>query len=103
MPTTFKDLFQWIWRSSKRIVVFVIGAALVVAGLVMLVFPGPGLLVIVAGLAVLATEFAWAKVALDKTKEKASQAGGVAKKGLGRLRGRKPALDAETDQPPPST
>ena len=65
-------------------------------------FPGPGLLVIVAGLAVLATEFAWAKVALDKTKEKASQAGSVAKKGLGRLRGRKPSR-TRPDQPPPST
>lgn len=36
------------------------GLAVVVAGIVMLVFPGPGWVVIFLGLAILATEFAWA-------------------------------------------
>lgn len=98
MTTRFSDLLKWIWRSSKRIVVFVVGVTLLAAGLAMMVLPGPGLLVIVAGLAVLATEFVWAKVALDKTKERAAQAGNLAKQGIGRLR-RKPAQTP----PPPST
>jgi hypothetical protein len=46
--------------------------------------------VIILGLVVLATEFAWAEVMLDKAKETAKQAGGAAKKGLSRFRRQKP-------------
>ncbi|MDF5755734.1 TIGR02611 family protein [Spongiactinospora sp. TRM90649] len=45
---------------ALKIVVGVIGAALVIGGLIMVPFPGPGWLVVFAGFAVLATEFAWA-------------------------------------------
>jgi uncharacterized protein (TIGR02611 family) len=69
-----RELLRVIARSGKRIAVFVIGAALVVGGIALLVLPGPGLLVIIAGLAVLATEFAWAEHLLDQAKEKATQA-----------------------------
>ncbi len=68
------QLLQVIFRNGKRIAVFVLGNLLLVAGVVMLVVPGPGLLVIIAGLAVLATEFTWAEHLLDTAKEKASQA-----------------------------
>ncbi|WP_245647164.1 TIGR02611 family protein [Microtetraspora niveoalba] len=47
-------------RLTLKIIVGVLGAALVVTGLIMVPFPGPGWLVVFAGLAVLATEFAWA-------------------------------------------
>ena len=45
----------------KRVVVGIIGGTVVLIGIAMLVFPGPGLIVIPAGLAILATEFVWAK------------------------------------------
>ena len=80
---SFSELLRFIGRSSKRIAVLVVGMALVVGGLAMLVLPGPGILVVIAGLAVLATEFAWAEHLLDKAKETA----GKAKEGIGsRLR-----------------
>ncbi|WP_081844378.1 PGPGW domain-containing protein [Cellulomonas sp. URHE0023] len=44
------------------------GGVLVLAGLAMLVLPGPGIVVILAGLAVLASEFVWARRILDRTK-----------------------------------
>jgi uncharacterized protein (TIGR02611 family) len=69
-----RAVIVWIGRSSKRIAVTVVGFTLVLAGLAMLVLPGPGLLVIVAGFAVLATEYAWARRALDETKRRARQA-----------------------------
>ncbi|MER7134244.1 TIGR02611 family protein [Streptosporangium saharense] len=47
-------------RLTLKIVIGVIGSVLVVAGLIMVPFPGPGWLVVFAGLAVLATEFHWA-------------------------------------------
>ena len=52
--------------ARSAIVVLVVGVALLAVGLVMLVVPGPGILLIVAGLAVLATEFAWAEAMLDR-------------------------------------
>lgn len=89
-----KEWIRFILKSTKRIAVLVIGLALVAGGVALLVLPGPGLLIIIAGLAVLATEFAWAEVMLDKAKEQAAKAGGAAKKGLGRLRRRKAEPDA---------
>ena len=53
-----------------------LGFTVVGAGLALLVLPGPGVIVIIVGLAILATEFAWAERALDKTLGKASQAAG---------------------------
>jgi uncharacterized protein (TIGR02611 family) len=83
------SVLQFIWRSTKRIVVVVVGAALLLGGLVMLVTPGPGLLLIIAGLAVLATEFVWAEHMLDKAK---SRAASTAKRVRGRAR-RRPSGD----------
>ncbi|NYH90616.1 TIGR02611 family protein [Actinopolymorpha rutila] len=59
------------WRGG----VFVVGVLLIVAGLVMFVAPGPGWLTVILGLAVLATEFAWAHRTLEWSKDKARAAG----------------------------
>src|SRR3712207_9191510 len=45
------------------------GATVVLAGLAMVVFPGPALLVIPAGLAMLSLEFCWAQRLLDRALE----------------------------------
>src|SRR5215468_10502274 len=47
-------------RLAYRIGVGVLGGLVLVAGILMIPYPGPGWLVVFAGLAVLATEFAWA-------------------------------------------
>ena len=72
---SFSTLMRFIWRSSKRAAVFVVGVVLLGVGLVMFVTPGPGIVLVVAGLAVLATEFAWAEHLLDKAKQQAARAG----------------------------
>lgn len=64
-------VLKFAGRSAKRVAVFIVGAALVLAGLVMMVTPGPGLVLIVIGLAVLATEFAWAAALRDKARDQA--------------------------------
>jgi uncharacterized protein (TIGR02611 family) len=51
-----------------RILVGVIGGLVTVLGAIALVAPGPGWLIIFAGLGILASEFAWADKALIKTK-----------------------------------
>jgi len=50
---------------GARVVSIALGAALVVAGTIMLVIPGPGILVIALGGAFLAQEFLWLAKALD--------------------------------------
>lgn len=64
----------WVGRSSKRIAVSLVGALLLLAGVVMMVTPGPGGLAVIAGLAVLASEYAWARRALDSAKRRADRA-----------------------------
>jgi len=85
-----REQFDFILRSTKRVVVLVVGLALVAAGIAMLVFPGPGLLVIIAGLAVLATEFAWAERMLDQAKSQAKKATAAAKRSFFKRRPKDP-------------
>jgi uncharacterized protein (TIGR02611 family) len=69
-----RQMVRFISRSGRRIAVAIAGGAVLLAGVAMLVLPGPAIVVIPAGLAILATEFAWARSALDKVKAKADQA-----------------------------
>ena len=61
-------------KQARRIVVFVVGVTVLVAGLAMLFLPGPGLLGVLAGLGILGTEFLWARRLLRKVRDKAGQA-----------------------------
>ena len=58
----------------KRVVIAVIGAALVVVGVVLLVLPGPGLLLVLAGLLTLATEFPAVRRYVDPVRDRAMRA-----------------------------
>jgi uncharacterized protein (TIGR02611 family) len=68
------DRRGFLTRYGKRILVIVSGSAVVIAGVAMLVLPGPGFLVIFAGLAILATEFDWADRLRMKVRERAEEA-----------------------------
>ncbi|WP_425474028.1 TIGR02611 family protein [Streptomyces qinzhouensis] len=59
---------------SWQVGVFMVGLAVVGAGVAMLVLPGPGWVVIFAGMAIWATEFVWAQLVLRWTKRKVSEA-----------------------------
>ncbi|TDC53648.1 TIGR02611 family protein [Actinomadura sp. KC345] len=63
-------LLNTAWRAG----VFTAGSAVLIGGLIMMVTPGPGLVGIVVGLAILATEFAWAQRALHRAKDAADRA-----------------------------
>jgi uncharacterized protein (TIGR02611 family) len=65
-------------RQRSRIVraaVALAGFVVVLAGLAMIPLPGPGLLIVAAGLAILALEFAWAERWLERTIEQVDAAG----------------------------
>jgi len=104
MAPPVKEVLWFIGRSSRRIAVTVVGAAFVVAGLAMLVLPGPGILVVAVGFAILGTEYAWAAAALERTKRTAASAGrmakGAVKTASGRIRRRPPTHAPPAGDPP---
>ncbi|MEV4231874.1 TIGR02611 family protein [Streptomyces bobili] len=63
-----------ILHLSWQVGIFVVGLAVVVAGIIMLPLPGPGWVVIFGGMAIWATEFVWAQLVLRWTKRKVTEA-----------------------------
>jgi tellurite resistance protein TerC len=61
------------YKLAKRIVVSIVGGTILLIGLIMLVLPGPGLVVIPIGLGILGLEYAWARIWLAKVKAKGSE------------------------------
>jgi uncharacterized protein (TIGR02611 family) len=53
----------------KRIIVSVVGFTVLIIGILLIVFPGPAFIIIPVGLAILATEYAWAKNLFEKVKK----------------------------------
>jgi len=56
-----KTAFDVTCRTARRISVLVVGGTVLLAGVVMIIAPGPAFVVIPLGLAVLSLEFAWAR------------------------------------------
>lgn len=58
------------WRENikivRRIIVAVVGTTVLLIGVALIILPGPAFIVIPVGLAILATEFAWARHWLKK-------------------------------------
>ena len=58
------------YKHARRVVIAIVGGSVVVVGILMIVLPGPAILVIPAGLAILGIEFAFARRWLRKLKAK---------------------------------
>lgn len=56
----------------RRVIVSVVGATVLLIGIALLVLPGPAFVVIPVGLAILATEYAWARRWLKEARRIAS-------------------------------
>ncbi len=69
----FGRIARITYQAARRIVVAIVGSTVLLLGLVMLVTPGPGLLIIPLGLAILSIEFAWARSWLRRVREKISE------------------------------
>jgi hypothetical protein len=57
-------------KSLQKIFIAFAGTTVLLIGVAMIFLPGPAILIIPAGLGILATEFIWAKVLLNKMNEK---------------------------------
>src|SRR5215471_14929641 len=76
-PPVWMKRISNLWNTEnikivRRVVVSVIGATVLLIGVALLVLPGPAFIVIPLGLAILATEYAWARRWLKKAREIAS-------------------------------
>ena len=60
------SLYRSLPRPLRRASILVLGSVIMIAGVAMLVLPGPGLLVMGVAVAVLALEFDWAKRVADR-------------------------------------
>jgi len=56
----------------KRVIVSVVGATVLLIGVALLILPGPAFIVIPVGLAILASEYAWARRWLRKVRRMAN-------------------------------
>ena len=64
--------FHITYKAARRIVIGVVGATVLLFGVVMIVTPGPALVVIPVGLAILSLEFTWARAWLKRLRESIS-------------------------------
>jgi uncharacterized protein (TIGR02611 family) len=98
-PSWWERVHQQLHRNramsaTTKLVVTLVGSAVLVAGLIMMVTPGPGLVGIVAGLAILATEWDWADRWLKNARRRLHDARMAAEAMDPRVRRRRIALTA---------
>ena len=66
-------MVRWLanlgYRTARRIVITIVGGTVLLLGIAMLVLPGPAIVVIPVGLAILSVEWAWARYFLRRFKE----------------------------------
>jgi uncharacterized protein (TIGR02611 family) len=71
--SVIKRAVHLTYKMARRIAIAVVGSTVLLIGLVMLVTPGPALVVIPVGLAILSVEFTWARLWLKKVRETISE------------------------------
>ena len=80
--------FGNVWRQLPHpfrwVIVATVGTTFVLLGIVFIFIPGPGLPLIVLGVAILATEFAWAQVVYIRIKKETDKLTARAKKAFKR-------------------
>src|SRR5215510_14976860 len=74
---SWRKWFSRIWNTEnigivRRVIVSVIGATVLLIGVALLILPGPAFIVIPVGLAILASEYAWARRWLRRVRRMAS-------------------------------
>ncbi|HEX5133640.1 MAG TPA: PGPGW domain-containing protein [Candidatus Krumholzibacteria bacterium] len=83
MDERVRHTWDLTYRAARRIAVAVIGSTIVLLGVAMLVLPGPGVLTIIGGLAILGLEFAFARRLLQRARKTTRD---VARKASDRIR-----------------
>ncbi len=69
-----RRVVHFTYKAARRIVIAVVGTTVLLIGLIMVVTPGPALVVIPVGLAILSIEFTWARAWLKRARQSISNA-----------------------------
>lgn len=64
-----KQTLNFSYRSAKKLVIAIVGGTILLLGILLIVLPGPAIIVIPAGLSILAIEFSWARRWLKSVRE----------------------------------
>jgi tellurite resistance protein TerC len=72
----FWSAFKAVAAPLRKVIIALIGGTVLLIGIALIVLPGPAFIVIPIGLAILATEFAWARRAVTKTRAMVAKARG---------------------------
>ncbi|WP_083330791.1 PGPGW domain-containing protein [Halofilum ochraceum] len=80
-PSLFLRLARGSYRIARRLVIATVGTTVVLVGAVMFFTPGPAVVVIPLGLAILALEFVWARRLLRLFRVRARQAARAYRRG----------------------
>lgn len=78
MPSSWVRSFG---RFGRRFGITIAGGAVLLVGLVFLVTPGPGIPLVLGGLAILAIEYEWARRALSEAKKRGKAVAARARRG----------------------
>jgi tellurite resistance protein TerC len=80
LEAELEELARLSYQKARRLAILMIGSTLLVGGAALLLLPGPGLLVIAIGLAILATEFVWARRWLKRLRDNLGEVSNEARK-----------------------
>lgn len=69
-PSVVDQYMRKTLKQIRKMIVAVIGFTLLLIGIVMIALPGPAIVVIPFALAILATEFVWARKLLERVRER---------------------------------
>ena len=72
----FSTAFKAIAAPLRKLIIALIGGTVLLIGVALIVLPGPAFIVIPIGLAILATEFAWARRAVVRARAMVARARG---------------------------
>ncbi len=67
-----KRIWELTYRQARRLVVLLVGVSVLLFGVALIFLPGPAIVVIPAGLAILSLEFAWARAFLLRIRREIS-------------------------------
>jgi tellurite resistance protein TerC len=70
----FWSAFKAVAAPLRKLIIALIGGTVLLIGIALIVLPGPAFIVIPIGLAILATEFAWARRAVTKARAMVAKA-----------------------------
>jgi tellurite resistance protein TerC len=88
-------------KAARRAIILVIGGTVILIGIVLLFLPGQGILTIIAGLAILSTEFVWAKRLLRRVRQSGESAVSIlGKMYYGDQKNSKPSEEKKRDSCP---